>query len=202
MVYVYLTENRRHEATETIVAELSKIHFGRLNASVEVPDAFRISRHEHGKPFFLNMPQVHFSVSHSDDIFAFAISDSPVGVDIQRLKHRADERERCRRIAARFFHPEEISAMGERSDTLGDTVAAFYKIWCGKEAYVKLSGTGIGSDFAEHSVFSLRADIRWAVYGEYTMACCTDESCRPETIDLLKENKNDTVLHSPWRPYI
>ena len=47
-------------------------------------------------------------------------------------------------IAARYFHPNEADAV--RSSP--DPDAAFSRIWCRKEAAVKLSGTGINRQFS------------------------------------------------------
>lgn len=205
MVYIYLTENDPAKTTDEKIVGLAKYHLSRLRMSLDSDDAFRIGRLERGKPYFSNMLDVHFSVSHSDDIFAFAMSDVPVGIDVQKIKHRPDEEERCRRIANRFFHPEEIAAMEGERDQLFDyrgVVSAFYKIWCSKEAYVKLSGKGIDGDFSKFSVFSSQKYIWRADYGEYAIAFCTDEYSCSETKKLFKENKNDTLLHSPWRSYL
>ena len=43
-----------------------------------------------GKPFFPAMPHIHFNLSHSGDLALCALSDRPVGVDIERVRpHRA-----------------------------------------------------------------------------------------------------------------
>lgn len=205
MVYIYLTENDPSKSTDEKIVELAKYHLSRLRMTLDSEDAFRIGRLERGKPYFSNMLDVHFSVSHSDDVFAFAIADAPVGIDVQKIKRRPDEEERCRRIARRFFHPEEIAAMEGECEHFPDYrggVSTFYKIWCGKEAYVKLSGKGIDGDFPKFSVISTQKDVWWADYGEYAVAYCTEEYGCAETIKLFKENRNDTFLHSPWRSYL
>ena len=40
-------------------------------------------RSEHGKPFFLNAPDIHFNISHSASKVAVALSDREVGCDIE-----------------------------------------------------------------------------------------------------------------------
>ena len=205
MVYIYLTENDPARTTNEKIVELAKYHLSRLRMTLESEDAFEIGRLERGKPYFSNMLDVHFSVSHSDDVFAFAIADVPVGIDVQKIRKRPDEEDRCRRIARRFFHPEEIARMeGENDGTSFYTgvVSTFYKIWCGKEAYVKLSGKGIDGDFSKFSVYSSDKDVWWSDYGEYAVAFCTDEYSCAEVVKYFKENKNDTLLHSPWRSYL
>lgn len=41
-------------------------------------------RSEHGKPFFLNAPDIHFNISHSASKVAVAFSDREVGCDIEK----------------------------------------------------------------------------------------------------------------------
>ena len=205
MVYIYLTENDPMKTTDEKIVELAKYHLSRLFLTLESENAFKIGRLERGKPYFSNMLDVHFSVSHSDDVFAFAIADVPVGIDVQKIKHRPDEEERCLKIARRYFHTEEIAAVEGRLESFWDyrgIVSTFYKIWCGKEAYVKLSGKGIDGDFSKFSVISTEKDVWWADDGEYAVAYCTEEYGCAETVRLFKENKDDTILHSPWRSYL
>ena len=99
MVYLFLT--KKTDSTDSTVARLANKYCTLVGLS---DDDFTVARAERGKPYFPNTPSVHFSVSHSGDIFACAFSDAPVGVDIQEYKHRPDEAERCKKIAARFFH--------------------------------------------------------------------------------------------------
>ena len=39
-----------------------------------------------GKPYVTSHPDVHFNISHTDGYCAVAVSDKPVGVDIQLIK--------------------------------------------------------------------------------------------------------------------
>lgn len=80
-----------------------------------------------GKPYFADVP-VYFSLSHSKDLCAAAISNRPVGVDI----------EYCRTS----YKPHMI----ERSLTEAEKEAFdgdFTRIWCRKEAVAKMTGKGI-----------------------------------------------------------
>ncbi len=82
---------------------------------------------EKGKPGFADIP-LFFSLSHSGDVCAAALSDLPVGVDI----------ERC----ARPVRP----GLAERSMTAAEKEAFdgdFIRLWCRKEALAKMTGEGI-----------------------------------------------------------
>jgi len=136
------------------------------NYSGCIPDeTLRIIKTVTGKPEFASYP-AHLSISHSGDYFALAISSRPVGIDLQ--EHRPVEAEK---LAHRFFHPEEeayVLAGGEF-----DKVMRFYRIWTAKEAYVKMTGTGIDGQFSKFSVLSLPQPISWIHMEEgYTLSVC------------------------------
>ena len=75
-----------------------------------------------GKPYFPNRPDVHFSLSHSRTHVLCAISEQPIGVDIESERHVTER-------AVRFFaSPEELAHF----DPLD--------LWVLKESYIKLVG--------------------------------------------------------------
>lgn len=100
-----------------------------------VPTAEQIfDRTELGKPFLKHRKDLHFSLSHGREWAVCAVSDHPVGVDV--------ELPRCTmELARRFFHPEEVSALEplekeEQKDRL-------CRLWTAKEAFVKALGGGL-----------------------------------------------------------
>ncbi len=68
-----------------------------------VPRPLDIAANENGKPYLTAAPDVHFSLSHSAAWVVCAVSDHPVGVDIQQCRSFKPN------IADRFFHPDEGS---------------------------------------------------------------------------------------------
>ncbi len=64
-----------------------------------VPRPLDIAANENGKPYLTAAPDVHFSLSHSAAWAVCAVSDHPVGVDIQQCRSFKPN------IADRFFHP-------------------------------------------------------------------------------------------------
>lgn len=79
-----------------------------------------------------------FNLSHSGELVVLAVSDDPVGVDVEAIRQVAN----ADRLARRFFSPAERQAVaaccGERRDR------AFLTIWTRKEAYLKATGLGVG----------------------------------------------------------
>ena len=67
-----------------------------------VPRPLDIAANENGKPYLTAVPAVHFSLSHSAAWAVCAVSDHPVGVDIQQCRSFKPN------IADRFFHPDEV----------------------------------------------------------------------------------------------
>ena len=100
---------------------------------------FRIDRN--GKPYTESAP-VHFSISHSKNIAVCAISDGPVGIDIEYI------RDVNLNIAKRQFAPDEANYVFEKWDL---AKRRFFEIWTRKEAYAKFLGKGIAY-FPEFSV--------------------------------------------------
>ena len=174
MVFLYYCEDVKDRSTDEKVSALARYHI--LHQTGSAPERFTIERQTKGKPYFKDMPDLHFSVSHSGDLFVCAFSELPVGVDIQEYKKRPDEAERCRKIANRFFHFDEIDALD------ADTVSAFYNIWTAKEAYVKYTGDGIDGDFSAFCIFDLDE------YLYQTELCGMSLSvCMPDVDDVVIE---------------
>ncbi len=170
MVCLYIIE-KNTLSTDENVRKLAKKY---CECAGIAESSFDIVRTEKGKPYFANCPDIHFSVSHSGELFACAFAPFPIGLDIQEHVKRKDEtdegaKERCIKIAKRFFHPDEVDALES------DTVSAFYKIWTAKESYVKLTGRGIDGEFSEFCIFDLDSYLWQSEYGNYSIAICGDD---------------------------
>ena len=99
----------------------------------------------HGKPYAVGL-KVEFCLSHSDDLVVCAVSDRPVGIDVERV--RPVDLKIARRLFTR--KEQEILLDGDLSparfclceDT--QTLTRFYRFWTAKEAYFKRLGVGMG----------------------------------------------------------
>ena len=112
------------------------------------PSQLILSKHEYGKPFMEQRPDVHFNMSHTDGNVAIAVCDScAVGIDIEQVKRTAPE---LKAIANRFFHPDECAVLDPLMDDA--YVDGFYRIWTQKEAFVKGLGRGIAFGLDQFAV--------------------------------------------------
>ena len=89
--------------------------------------ADRVIFTESGKPCFAELPY-SFSLSHSKDVCAAALSDRPVGIDIESCRSSYKPR-----LIERSLAPAEKEIFD------GD----FTRVWVRKEAVAKMTGKGI-----------------------------------------------------------
>jgi 4'-phosphopantetheinyl transferase len=92
-------------------------------------------KNEYGKPFLLGVDKIHFNISHSGNWVVCAISDYPVGIDVETIKPTDFE------IAKRFFSKYEYTALKSQPDDQKQTY--FFKLWTLKESYIKAVGKGL-----------------------------------------------------------
>lgn len=99
---------------------------------------------EHGKPRLSDtllecVGNFEFNLSHSKDYAVLAVSDTPVGIDIEHIrKNRLS-------VAKRFFCTEEYEDILSLPEAEQDK--RFLEYWTMKEAYVKYLGTGMSTPF-------------------------------------------------------
>ena len=91
---------------------------------------------EHGKPFLVHHPNVHFNLSHCKNGITVVVDFSPVGIDIESFRRGNLA------LVKKTMNPAE--AVWIRSSA--DPVEAFTQYWTKKEAVVKLRGTGLTDD--------------------------------------------------------
>ena len=102
---------------------------------------------DYGAPYIESGP--HFSISHGKRGIAVAVSENPIGIDIE---------------AIRTFKPELMRKTMSPTEQQRITSSAtpdqeFIRLWTQKEAILKLQGTGIISDL--HHVLDHTMDLSW-----------------------------------------
>jgi 4'-phosphopantetheinyl transferase len=106
------------------------------------PQAWRFQATSFGKPQVApGLPQVHFCVSHIETMSVIAVSrDAPVGVDIETIGRAC-----AAKVIEDFCSPRERRALAQLNEPA--RTRAFARLWTLKEAYAKLTGTGLAADF-------------------------------------------------------
>ena len=138
-----------------------------------------IAVNEYGKPWFPALPDFHFSLSHSGERVLCAVSALPVGCDIEKLGRDTAS------LARRFFHPKERDWLFSLPEE--EQGAAFFRIWTGKESFIKAIGLGLSQPLDSFAVIpgepvALMQDVDprpWRIRsfreGDYFAALCALE---------------------------
>jgi 4'-phosphopantetheinyl transferase len=82
--------------------------------------------------------QLRFNMSHSHGVALYAVTEGrEIGVDVEHVRadFASDD------IARRFFSTHEVGVLCELPQD--DRVAAFFRCWTRKEAYIKATGRGL-----------------------------------------------------------
>ncbi|MGG4169211.1 4'-phosphopantetheinyl transferase superfamily protein [Rossellomorea vietnamensis] len=99
------------------------------------PSGIKIEKDKYGKKFVDQKVGIHFNISYSGDWMVIGMSRSPIGVDIERIR-TID----YKNISRHFSLCEQQYIQG-----INQSVAEkeFFRIWTGKESFVKYMGKGL-----------------------------------------------------------
>lgn len=129
------------------------------------------------------IPEFHFSLSHSGEYAVLAVSDLPVGIDIEYKKRNYHS------VARRCFCKEEYEDIME-ADTIPEQEKRFLQYWTMKEAFIKHSGEGLSIPLNSFRI----------IRGEYGMSFVEDSDLlfaslflgtEPYCISLCSESEQD-----------
>jgi 4'-phosphopantetheinyl transferase len=105
---------------------------------------------ESGKPALAKKSDtnnIEFNLSHSGKLAVFGITKSvEIGVDVERIDRSVD----VPLLSRRILSDSEQRHLAQVPDD--ERVAAFFRYWTHKEAYLKATGEGIGADLAAISL--------------------------------------------------
>jgi 4'-phosphopantetheinyl transferase len=136
---------------------------------------FRVDTGPHGKPFLPDVPDFHYSLSHSGRWAAIAWGNTPVGLDIETIAPRPH----AEAIVRRRCTPAELSYLLDAPEP--ERLQRFYRLWTAKEAYVKYLGTGLTRPLSSFSVIppeSLGIPLHWDLLPDACLCLCGGEVCR------------------------
>lgn len=88
---------------------------------------------KYGKP---ECEGIYFNLSHSSDMVLCALSENPVGCDIEKVTDAPME------VAGQYFSKKERRYIEDAPDP-ADADRRFFRLWTMKESYMKMTGEGI-----------------------------------------------------------
>ncbi|MBO4392106.1 MAG: 4'-phosphopantetheinyl transferase superfamily protein [Clostridia bacterium] len=133
---------------------------------------------KNGKPFFRDLPFLHFSVSHSFPYYAVSFSDKPTGADIEFL------RDINPKLAKRMFIENENRYFDGGAER-------FFEIWTKKEAYSKYTGNGIAEGFRSFDVLSqpISNNLFFCRFEDAFLSVYSERKIGDEIIEILFLNQ-------------
>lgn len=135
MKYFIYYKTGQHEASGTeykLLKQALRQYADENQLSVFV-DSLCVSKTSKGKPYIAGA-DFHFSISHTDGLWACAVGTAPCGLDIQIFgRHRENA------IAKKLFEDADAEYVKNKG------TEGFYQIWSRFEAVVKYSGEGLFS---------------------------------------------------------
>ena len=128
----------------------------------------QLVRSEHGKPDiapgYRCAVKSHFNLAHSGSYVILAISDKPVGVDIER-KDRMN-----RKVADRILRADQLAELECYKDDPKRQQCEFTKYWTQYEAIMKLAGTGFAGELDEAIMREYEKHVTFKELAEYVIA--------------------------------
>lgn len=103
------------------------------------------SNNKYGKPVLLQPEGIFFNISHSGDWVVCAVSNEPVGIDVEMIKPVE-----FNTIARRFFTETEYNDLMSKENN--ERLKYFYTLWTLKESYIKAVGKGLSIPLNSFSI--------------------------------------------------
>lgn len=118
------------------------------------PEGVTIAPDAYGKP--VTDCGLQFNISHTrDQLLLLGFSDSPIGVDIERI----DPLTEIERLGERHFTEAEFLHL--MNDEEAGRQGAFFKLWTKKESLAKGIGQGLRLPFQVFNVTDGNGRVRW-----------------------------------------
>ncbi len=126
------------DAQRSLVADIiiRNIIYKKLNIAWE---KILIETNDTGKPLLKNNKDFHFNLSHSGKFIVCAINDSPIGIDIEKIRPVDMD------VAKNFFSQQEYNDLLKK--TKEEKLSYFYGLWTSKESYIKAGGKDLSDDY-------------------------------------------------------
>ncbi len=136
-VEVHIEKKRGASREESLLAYTLLSHLFRETGLPLSSVAFS----ERGAPQVIASPgtSLYISIAHTDNLVAAALSDHPVGIDIEELSPRKN----AKALAQRWLHAADVAAVASAEEE--EQTPLFLSLWTKHEATAKREGTGIAA---------------------------------------------------------
>ncbi len=171
--YILKKKNAEDRKRSIAVDVLAKRALSDFTAVTEKPE---ILYGEHGKPYFANY-NVHFNASHSGNYTVVALSDKPIGIDIEIIRDFSAS------AANKILNQDEKTYIMQ-DDIHENRNRRFFEIWTAKEAYLKLLGLGLSGGIKTLQ-FSLKNNL---LYPNKNINIIKNYSVKNAVISIIEDN--------------
>ncbi len=159
---------------------------------------------DYGKPYLLGHNQIHFNRSHAGEKIVCAVSDQPIGIDIEKISP-LDVSE----LSKNCYTQEECHYLSQLSEQM--MVRGFFELWTAKESYIKLVGKGLSIPLDSFTIRKLvtSATAHCAITGEilayvhyhdldplYKLALCTQSPVACSSVTHVNFNPSALNISS------
>ena len=154
MTHIYIThfqqpEKMKHTTEHKVGMSLLSHALSDLYQIQIDPDEMddSLGKNEYGKPYLKNHPEIHFNISHTNDLAVCAIGNQNIGVDVEAIKDFSTS------IFRKVLTKEEQAFYDAvTSDKNADTKKEwFFRFWTLKEARIKHAGMGLSMSMTSFS---------------------------------------------------
>ena len=177
--FLSLKENSPKSAVNCAIGDLLLRH--ELNSRNIVSP--QILQNENGKPYFENQP-FEFNISHQENLVVLAVSDTPVGIDVQTLD---DDKIKMSCVLLNELELSEFNAL-ENNEA---QVKYLFKCFTQKEAYVKMLGKALPYPPSGIKSYEGAKFVTKYVFQDNKVYCLT--VCSPEI------NSLNFKVHNVWQ---
>ena len=181
---------RRAPAQQALLSDLLARSIIHDKLSMKNTD-IHFGTNDYGKPFLLGKNDFHFNLSHSGDWVVCAISDSVVGIDVEKIKPTDFN------ISKRFFSKDEHEFIVCQKEK--QKLEAFYDLWTLKESYIKAVGKGLHMSLSEFSIVIYNGLIflkhqienqlfnfkQFSIDIRYKLSVCLENEIKDERISVI-----------------
>ncbi len=136
--YRFAEDRTRFVLGRLLLGKLLRHYLGYPSQAIE------FSQTAQGRPILANDSSAQFSITHSHDLVAVALSiETLVGIDVQYVSPDV----KLPALAERIFSDADLKIF--QALPAGEAPSAFFRAWTGKEAILKARGIGLSGGLKE-----------------------------------------------------